>query len=292
MKKLFCLLLSLIMLLSLASCAGKKDPAPAEPTESEEPAPEPAPEPAETPEEPTKPDQPAQPDNTPVNYAGQYLDIDTNQPGLRIVEGEDGVYFVQVGIYRLTSLDDGRGTLENDGLHFTATDASGDPISGLITCNGEVAAVIITDSTWELLENGSTFLYKKVSDEGELWDATDPHNPALAFIGRYSADRAYATVQAEGPENARVTIDWASSAQELSEWVITGRLDSSTMTVNYTDCVKTTRIYTSSGALESETVDYTNGTGRIVFGDNGTFAWEEDQGEHSGALIFEWVQFS
>ena len=39
MKKYLCLLLALIMLLSLASCAGKKDPAPAEPTESAEPAP-------------------------------------------------------------------------------------------------------------------------------------------------------------------------------------------------------------------------------------------------------------
>ncbi|MBQ2178636.1 MAG: hypothetical protein II451_05860, partial [Oscillospiraceae bacterium] len=101
-----------------------------------------------------------------------------------------------------------------------------------------------------------------------------------------------ATVQADGAENARITIDWANSAQEQVEWVIVGPLDSSTMTVNYTDCVKTTRVYSSTGAVESETVDYTDGTGRIVFGDTGTFAWEEDQGEHGGALIFEWVQFS
>ncbi|MBQ2177972.1 MAG: hypothetical protein II451_02470, partial [Oscillospiraceae bacterium] len=134
MKKYLCLLLALIMLLSLASCAGKKDPAPAEPTESAEPVPEPAPEPAGTPEEPSEPDQP---DKTPVDYEGQYLDIDTNQPGLRIVASDNGGYLVQVGIYRLTSLDDGRGEMKPDGLHFTATDASGNPISGLITCNGE-----------------------------------------------------------------------------------------------------------------------------------------------------------
>lgn len=292
MKKYLCLLLALIMLLSLASCAGKKDPAPAEPTESAEPAPEPAPAPAGTPEEPSEPDQPDQPDKTPVDYVGQYLDIDTNQPGLRIVESSNGGYLVQVGIYRLTSLDDGRGEMKPDGLHFTATDASGNPISGLITCNGEVAAVIITDSTWDLLQNGSTFLYKKVSDKGALWDAVDPHNPTLAFIGRYSADRAFATVQADGAENARITIDWANSAQEQVEWVIVGPLDSATMTVNYTDCVKTTRVYSSTGAVESETVDYTDGTGRIVFGDNATFSWEEDQGAHDSALIFEWVQFS
>lgn len=54
---------------------------------------------------------------------------------------------MQIGIYRLTSLEDGVGELTADGLLFTATDAAGNPISGIITADGKTATVTFTDST-------------------------------------------------------------------------------------------------------------------------------------------------
>jgi hypothetical protein len=102
-------------------------------------------------------------------YIGEYNDQDSNEPNLEIAKGDDGSYVVQIGIYRLTALSDGVGTLTADGMTFTATDAAGNPIGGVITSDGETAAVTLTDSTWELLENGSTFQYTKTSDTPALW---------------------------------------------------------------------------------------------------------------------------
>ena len=102
-------------------------------------------------------------------YIGEYLDSDVNEPNLEIAKGEDGTYIVQIGIYRLTSLDDGVGELTAEGMLFTATDAAGNPISGIITVDGETAIVTFTDSTWDLLENGSSYVYTKSSDVPSIW---------------------------------------------------------------------------------------------------------------------------
>lgn len=64
-----------------------------------------------------------------------------------IAKGNDGKYIVQIGIYRLTSLEDGVGELTADGLLFTATDAAGNPISDIITADGKTATVTFTDFT-------------------------------------------------------------------------------------------------------------------------------------------------
>ena len=102
-------------------------------------------------------------------YIGEYLDYDCNEPNLEIAKGSNGKYIVQIGIFRLTTLDDGIGELTPEGLIFTATDAAGNPISGIITVEEQIATVTFTDSTWALLENGTTYLYTKSSDEPTIW---------------------------------------------------------------------------------------------------------------------------
>ena len=103
-------------------------------------------------------------------YIGEYLDSDVNDPSLEIAKGDDGKYIVQIGIYRLTTLSDGVGELTADGMLFTATDAAGNPISGIITVQDQTATVTFTDSTWEYLENGSAFQYSKSSDVPNIWE--------------------------------------------------------------------------------------------------------------------------
>ena len=103
-------------------------------------------------------------------YIGEYWDYDCNEPNLEIAKGTDGKYIVQIGIFRLTTLDDGVGELTPDGLPFTATDAAGNPISGIITVEDKIATVTFTDSTWDLLKNGSIFKYSKNSDTPNIWD--------------------------------------------------------------------------------------------------------------------------
>ena len=88
---------------------------------------------------------------------GEYMD-ENNEVGL-IVEWENDSYHIEISIFRLTSIDDGVGTLEGDKIVFTATDASGSPIGGEIVKTDVGADVIFTDSTWEYIQNGDTFRY-------------------------------------------------------------------------------------------------------------------------------------
>lgn len=90
-------------------------------------------------------------------YVGKFVQDDEAE--LEVAEGSDGKYEVKISIYGLTYLDDGVGTLEGDGLHFTATDATGNPIGGIITLEGDEIKLTFTESTWGLLENGTSFLF-------------------------------------------------------------------------------------------------------------------------------------
>ena len=43
-----------------------------------------------------------------------------------------------------------------------------------------------------------------------------------------------------------------------------------------------------NGEIEKEDVIYTDGTGSVVFNDNGTFTWKDDRSEY-GDILFEWL---
>lgn len=93
-------------------------------------------------------------------YIGMYWD---SYSGIDIVKSDDDKYVVDIGIYRLTSIT-GTGELTDEGMKFTATDAAGNPISGVITVEDQTATLIFTDSTWGYLPNGSTYIFTKSSD--------------------------------------------------------------------------------------------------------------------------------
>lgn len=158
-KKILPLLLTGTIALSLAACSGGKT--------AESPAPAPA---TESRSEETVQSIEETPETNGDRYIGEYTDPDSGSVEMEIAENEDGTYVVQIGIYRLTELSDGVGTLEADGLRFTATDANGNPISGVITVNGDEATITFTDSTWPLLPNGEQFTYARTSDQPALWE--------------------------------------------------------------------------------------------------------------------------
>ena len=54
-------------------------------------------------------------------------------------------------------------------MTFTAMDSAGNPISGIITVDDDVAKVTFTNSTWEYLENGTTYEYTKSSETPNIW---------------------------------------------------------------------------------------------------------------------------
>ncbi len=105
-------------------------------------------------------------------YIGEYLDSVILEPNLEIAKREDGSFIVQISIYRLASFSDGIGELTADGILFTATDPSGNPIRGVITIEEQTAIVTFTESTWDYISNGSVYQYTKSSDTPTIW--SDP----------------------------------------------------------------------------------------------------------------------
>ena len=119
-------------------------------------------------------------------------------------------------------------------------------------------------------------------------DNGDGQNPVMNFIGEYMCDRAHALVECEGEDSALVTIEWGSSAWTLSKWVMSGKLDTDTLTVEYSDCVMSEVTYNEGGEIAEEDVQFENGTGTFTFNDDGTFLWHDDQSENED-MLFEWL---
>ncbi len=92
-------------------------------------------------------------------YIGKFEDRNDGST-LLIGRAENG-YNVMIALSRLTEIDDGAGKLKDGLLVFTATDASGNPISGTITVNEDTAKLVFTDSTWEYLPAGTTYTFER-----------------------------------------------------------------------------------------------------------------------------------
>ncbi|MBQ6469149.1 MAG: hypothetical protein IJJ50_03740 [Lachnospiraceae bacterium] len=112
-------------------------------------------------------------------------------------------------------------------------------------------------------------------------------NPLEPFFGEYQCDRAHAQVDSFNSEDLLIVIEWGGSALETARWTIFSRFDPETMTVAYTDCQKCSVFYNENGEQESEEVVYSDGTGTIVFNEDGTFTWHEDQSETGTDMVFE-----
>ena len=93
------------------------------------------------------------------SYAGRYLDEEGTDCDLIIEPDDKGGYKISISIYRLTTIDDGYGKPAEDGIAFTATDPSGQPLKGTITFSEDTATVTFTDISWDYINNGDKFRY-------------------------------------------------------------------------------------------------------------------------------------
>ena len=133
-----------------------------------------------------------------------------------------------------------------------------------------------------LLDESADFV--AVFEEDPDWQ-----NPVMNFIGEYQCDRAHALVECFGKEDAWITIEWGSSAWELARWDIIGRLDLDTLTIAYTDCMKQIVTFDDNGEVVSQEPEYEDGSGTIVFHNDGTFTWHEDQSVYGTDMLFAWL---
>ena len=131
-----------------------------------------------------------------------------------------------------------------------------------------------------LLDENTDFV--AVFEEDPGWQ-----NPVMNFVGEYQCDRAHAKIEAYGPDEALITIEWADSAVEEVHRNIVGKLDTETLTIAYEGFTKSMMIYDDKGEAVSEVSEYEDGSGSIVFNEDGSFTWHEDQSDTD--MVFEWA---
>ena len=142
----------------------------------------------------------------------------------------------------------------------------------------------------KLLDEGVfTIEQYKAAMSGEA-GGEEGQNPVMNWVGNYQSGRAGALVEAVGEDSARITIKWSGSAWEYAQWVIEGVLDPETRTIEYTGCVESVITYDGEGNIESETLQSQDGTGTIVFGEDLTFVWHNDQSDSETDMQFEWAE--
>lgn len=94
------------------------------------------------------------------SFIGEYTDQNDGST-LQIRKDTNSGPSIHISLFRLTDIDNGIGTISDDTMTFTATDAAGNPIKGTITLDGDTATVVFTHSTWGYLPVGSTFHFKR-----------------------------------------------------------------------------------------------------------------------------------
>ncbi len=124
--------------------------------------------------------------------------------------------------------------------------------------------------------------------EAEEAEATadDGQNPIMNFVGTYASGRASILVEADGADGAKLTVTWGSSASEHSEWVMSGKFDPDTLTIEYSDCVRKDIEFAEDGSVKSETVVYENGFGNAHFDDDGNLRWKDDEEHMADDMVF------
>ena len=97
-------------------------------------------------------------------FVGEYNSFDMDEPSLEIQKNEDGTYWIQIGVFRLVSLDDGKGIADDDGIMFSATAPNGQILEGTITLEGETAIVTFTNAEWSTYSSENVYKYYKTSN--------------------------------------------------------------------------------------------------------------------------------
>ena len=114
-------------------------------------------------------------------------------------------------------------------------------------------------------ESKTTASWQQVS-EPVVPVSEDGQNPVMNFVGIYSDEYSTeALVEAEGTEDARITLTYAGSPWFHHRTVMSGRFDPDTLAMEFSDATMTEYTYNSDGSVDEEKTTYTDGRGRAVF---------------------------
>ena len=107
-----------------------------------------------------------------------------------------------------------------------------------------------------------------------------------SLAGEYQCDRAHAILVQTGDNTMGITVEWGGSASTLGKWVMSGEMDVYSNTLFYTDCTMTDITYNENGDVESEELKFKDGAGMIIFNEDGTFTWSDNESGNTD-MVFE-----
>ena len=156
-------------------------------------------------------------------YLGEFTDEDGST--LEIGLTEYGTHSVKLSIVRLASFDDGEGNMSDGGLSFMAADPNGNPIYGMINFDPEdpdqnTLIVVITDSTWDLLPNGTELRFTRTIPKKDQTGTAGSNIPLKDNPAEAEAQVLIAVAQylrdawAEKIDDLEVTVEKVYSAEE------------------------------------------------------------------------------
>jgi hypothetical protein len=111
------------------------------------------------------------------------------------------------------------------------------------------------------------------------------HKTAAEISGTYTCGRATATVDASDPNNVTIKIVWSESADTSAIWRLSGKYNEDTESILYSGGVKKVLTYADDGEVELEEVDYTDGSGEILFSYDG-FTWADYNENVAENMVF------
>ena len=108
-------------------------------------------------------------------------------------------------------------------------------------------------------------------DEGD-----DGQNPVMNFIGNYENGLAKIFVEAEGDDGAKFTVDLGLTDDEAEQYTFSGTIDPDTLKVTYSNSTKKFLMFDANGNVIDEKVEYTDGDGVVIFHEDGTVEWQDE----------------
>ena len=131
---------------------------------------------------------------------------------------------------------------------------------------------------------------EEIAEETAEETSEEGQNPVMNFVGDYASDRCTITVEAGEGKVANITVDWASSAAERSEWTMSGEFDEETTSVYYHDCTKKNLVFAEDGSVSSEETVYEGGHGTFTFNaDEQTLTWTDDIENIADGAVFTYI---
>ena len=139
-----------------------------------------------------------------------------------------------------------------------------------VSCNKEES----TKETTTVAEITTT--EKEAEQSDETTKEADSDNPVKNFEGKYDNGGTFITVTAVGKNGAEFVVDNPLTDDEGESYTFSGEYNADKKCVQYSNSTKEVLSYDSEGIVTDEETVYSNGSGEVLFMDNGTIQWQDE----------------